>query len=59
MAVQAQLYQENLGFPLFGSQDWMMDVNNGCGGGGFGLNQFCFNVPQKNQQQILMPKLCN
>ncbi|XP_062081700.1 probable BOI-related E3 ubiquitin-protein ligase 3 [Humulus lupulus] len=64
MAIQAQLYQDNLGFPLFGSQDLMMmpvpDVVNGCGANNsFGFNQFCFNVPQKNQQQVLMPELQN
>ncbi|KAM6541653.1 hypothetical protein CsatB_006100 [Cannabis sativa] len=66
MAIQAHLYQENLGFPLFGSQDLMMMpvadvVHNGCGvNSNFGFNQFCFDIPQKNhQQQIMMPELQN
>ena len=58
MAIQAQLYPENHGFPLCGSQDWIMD-NNGCGGGGGGgsgigyggFNYFCFNLQQKQQLQ--------
>lgn len=41
MAIQAQLYSENLGFPLGVSQDLM--ENNTCG-----YNQFCFN-PQQQQ----------
>lgn len=48
MAVQAQLYSENLGFPLCGSQDWIMD--NGCGGVG-GFNQIFSNPQQKQQLQ--------
>ena len=65
MAVQAQLYQENRGFPLCGSQDWISDIN-GCGSGS--LNQFCFNSLPKNhnlyhhqqqqqQQQVLLQEL--
>lgn len=65
MAIQAQLYQENLGFPLCGSQDWMMDIgNNGCGA--FNFNQFSFGSQQKNhhhhhqdQQQIFIQELQN
>lgn len=48
MAIQAQLYSENLGFPLCGSQDWVMD--NGCGGVG-GFNQIFSNPQQKQQLQ--------
>ncbi|KAF5448988.1 hypothetical protein F2P56_029478 [Juglans regia] len=48
MAIQAQLYSENLGFPLCGSQDWVMD--NGCGGFG-GFNQIFSNPQQKQQLQ--------
>ncbi|XWS67731.1 hypothetical protein CRYUN_Cryun04dG0030600 [Craigia yunnanensis] len=44
MAIQAQLYSDNIGFPLCGSQDW---IDNGCGGGVF--NQFCFSLQQKSQ----------
>ncbi|KAH7518409.1 hypothetical protein FEM48_Zijuj09G0168500 [Ziziphus jujuba var. spinosa] len=47
MAIQAQLYSENLGFPLCGSQDLMM-MDNGCGGG---FGQFAFNVQQQQQLQ--------
>ncbi|PON32502.1 E3 ubiquitin-protein ligase BOI [Parasponia andersonii] len=57
MAIQAQLYQENLGFPLFGSQDWMTTDASGCG---LGYNHLCFSAQQKNhqhQQQILLPEL--
>lgn len=52
MAIEAQLYSENLGFPMFGSQsqDLMMD-NRVCGGGGDGFSQFYFNVQQHKQQQ--------
>ncbi|KAG2703138.1 hypothetical protein I3760_06G123500 [Carya illinoinensis] len=46
MAIQAQMYSENLGFQLCGSQDWIMD--NGCGGVG-GLNHFGYNPQQKQQ----------
>lgn len=49
MAIQAQLYADNIGFPLCGSQDW---IDNGCGGGG-GFNQFCFSLEQKSQLQQL------
>ncbi|KAK2966826.1 hypothetical protein RJ640_026507 [Escallonia rubra] len=49
MAIQAQLYSENLGFPLGGggggSEDWM---ENACGG----FNDFSFNL-QQQQQQLL------
>ncbi|XP_022726386.1 probable BOI-related E3 ubiquitin-protein ligase 3 [Durio zibethinus] len=48
MAIQAQLYSDNIGFTLCGSQDW---IDNGCGGGGF--NQFCFSLQQKSQLQQL------
>ncbi|KAE8668325.1 Detected protein of unknown function [Hibiscus syriacus] len=42
MAIQAQLYSDNIGFPLCGSLD--------CGGtGDGGFNQFCFGRQQKNQ----------
>ncbi|KAF3434714.1 hypothetical protein FNV43_RR21799 [Rhamnella rubrinervis] len=54
MAIQAQLYSENLGFPLCGSQDWIVvDGNSGCGGTGStdGYGQFHFNISQKQQQQ--------
>ncbi|KAK6240752.1 hypothetical protein QQP08_007811 [Theobroma cacao] len=44
MAIQAQLYSDNIGFPLCGSQDW---IDNGCGG----VNQFCFGLLQKSQLQ--------
>ncbi|EXC16574.1 putative E3 ubiquitin-protein ligase MGRN1 [Morus notabilis] len=65
MAIQAQLYQENLGFPLCGSQDWTVDIgNNGCGA--FNFNQFSFGSQQKNhhhhhqdQQQIFIQELQN
>ncbi|GMH17856.1 hypothetical protein Nepgr_019697 [Nepenthes gracilis] len=43
MAIQAQIYPENLGLPLWGSQDW---TENGCG-----FNDFNFNHQQKQQQQ--------
>ncbi|XP_022763046.1 probable BOI-related E3 ubiquitin-protein ligase 3 [Durio zibethinus] len=49
MAIQAQLYSDNIGFPLSGSQDW---IENGCGGVG-GFNQFCFSLQQKSQLQQL------
>ncbi|XP_057500559.1 E3 ubiquitin-protein ligase BOI-like [Actinidia eriantha] len=42
MAIQAQLYPDNFGFPLGGSQNWMEN--------GYGFNEFCFNLPQKQQQ---------
>ncbi|OMO74525.1 hypothetical protein CCACVL1_16648 [Corchorus capsularis] len=49
MAIQAQLYSENIGFPLCGSQDW---IDNGCGGG-FN-NQFWFGgLQQKPSLQQL------
>nr|XP_027085773.1 BOI-related E3 ubiquitin-protein ligase 1-like [Coffea arabica] len=44
MAIQAQMYTENLGFPLGGSQDLLVD--NGCG-----VRKFCLNPPQQQQQQ--------
>ncbi|KAK6916724.1 hypothetical protein RJ641_019585 [Dillenia turbinata] len=44
MAIQAQLYSENLGFPLFGSQDFI----DNCW---YGSNEFCFGLQQKQQQQ--------
>ncbi|XP_070043678.1 probable BOI-related E3 ubiquitin-protein ligase 2 [Nicotiana tomentosiformis] len=46
MAIQAQLYSDNLGFPLVSSQDLM--ENNACG-----FNQFYFNPQQQQQQQFL------
>ena len=48
MAIQAQLYSENLGFSLGGgSPEW---VDNGCGGGG--LNGSCFTPQQQYMQQL-------
>ncbi|KAK4377370.1 hypothetical protein RND71_003666 [Anisodus tanguticus] len=44
MAIQAQLYEDNLGFSLGSSQDLM--ENNACG-----FNQFCFTPQQQQQQQ--------
>ncbi|XP_059289176.1 probable BOI-related E3 ubiquitin-protein ligase 2 [Lycium ferocissimum] len=44
MAIQAQLYTDNLGFSLGGSQDLM---ENGCG-----FNQFGFTTHQQQQQPI-------
>ncbi|TQD96359.1 hypothetical protein C1H46_018125 [Malus baccata] len=70
MAIEAQMYSKNLGFPLFGSQDWMVE---NCGGGIGGFSQFSFNAQQKhqlqqqfqqqqlqlqNQQQIMDQNLC-
>ncbi|XP_056169599.1 probable BOI-related E3 ubiquitin-protein ligase 3 [Syzygium oleosum] len=46
MAIQAQLYQENLGFPLFGSQD-IVESQNGRGG----FNQFGLGIQQRVQLQ--------
>lgn len=43
MAIQAQTYAENLGFPLGGSQDLLVD--NGCG-----VHNFCLNPPQQQHQ---------
>ncbi|XVE93862.1 hypothetical protein REPUB_Repub01dG0231300 [Reevesia pubescens] len=54
MAIQAQLYSDNIGFALCGSQDWI--DNNGCGGGSGGFNQFCFGLQQKSQLQQLQPQ---
>ncbi|KAK8522225.1 hypothetical protein V6N12_055943 [Hibiscus sabdariffa] len=56
MAVQAQLYSDNIGFPLCGSLDL---IDNGCGvGAGAGFNQYggfsvqqLSNVQQLQQQQ--------
>lgn len=48
MAIEAQMYPENLGFPLFGSQDWMVE---NCGGGVGGFSQFSLNAQQKHQLQ--------
>ncbi|MCD7459375.1 hypothetical protein HAX54_040734 [Datura stramonium] len=50
MAIQAQLYSENLGFPLGSSQDLM--ENNVCG-----FNQFCLNPQQQQQQQPYLPQI--
>lgn len=48
MAIQAQLYSENLGFPLGGSQEW---VDNCCGGfNGSGLSL-------QHQQQLYVQQL--
>lgn len=52
MAIQAQLYPENLGLPLGGSQDWLMDNNNNNNNNlffnGCGFNDFSFNLqPQQ------------
>lgn len=44
MAIQAQMYSENLGFPLGCPQDLLVD--NGCG-----LDDFCFNLQQQQQPQ--------
>ncbi|XWS40201.1 hypothetical protein CRYUN_Cryun18bG0120400 [Craigia yunnanensis] len=57
MVIQAQLYSDNIRFPVSGSQDW---VDNGCGGGG-GFNQFCFSLQQKPQlqQQQRLQQLLN
>ncbi|KAF8033191.1 hypothetical protein BT93_D1943 [Corymbia citriodora subsp. variegata] len=44
MAIQAQVYQENLGFPLFGSQDGV-EGQSGCGGFG----QFGVGIQQRVQ----------
>ena len=49
MAIQAQLYSENHGFPMFGSHDLIMD--NGCGVGLGGFNHFSFDLQQKQQLQ--------
>ncbi|KAK6946432.1 hypothetical protein RJ641_013976 [Dillenia turbinata] len=43
MAIQSQLYSENLGFPLCGSQDFI--DNCWCGS-----NEFCFGLQQKQRQ---------
>ncbi|MCE3050271.1 hypothetical protein HAX54_046774 [Datura stramonium] len=57
MAIQAQLYTDNLGFSLGGSQDLM---ENGCG-----FNQFCFTAQQQQplqqnlQQQQILPQKIN
>ncbi|KAJ4963125.1 hypothetical protein NE237_023064 [Protea cynaroides] len=45
MAVQAQQYQDNLGFPLGGSQEWM----DSCGG----FYELGFNPQQQEQMQQL------
>ncbi|GAB2291941.1 hypothetical protein Dimus_026191 [Dionaea muscipula] len=47
MAIQAQMYPENMGLPLCGSQDWLM-IDNACT-----FNDFAFNLEssQKMQQQ--------
>ncbi|XP_030523264.1 probable BOI-related E3 ubiquitin-protein ligase 3 [Rhodamnia argentea] len=44
MAIQAQLCQENLGFPLFGSQD-IVESQNGCGG----FSPFGLGIQQRAQ----------
>lgn len=55
MAIQAQLYSENHGFPMFGSQDLIMD--NGCGVGLGGFNHFSFDLQQKQQLQLRQQQL--
>lgn len=45
MAIQAQLYPDSFGFPLGGSQNWMENS--------YGFNEFCFNLQQKQQLQLL------
>ncbi|XP_042507522.1 probable BOI-related E3 ubiquitin-protein ligase 3 [Macadamia integrifolia] len=47
MAVQAQQYPENLGFPICGLQEWM----ESCGGGGF--HDLYLNPQQQEQMQQL------
>ncbi|XP_043702249.1 probable BOI-related E3 ubiquitin-protein ligase 3 [Telopea speciosissima] len=49
MAVQEQQYPENLGFPLFGLQEWM----DSCCGGSVGFNDLYFNPQQQEQMQQL------
>ncbi|XWS62640.1 hypothetical protein CRYUN_Cryun06bG0028000 [Craigia yunnanensis] len=52
MAIQAQLYSDNIGFPLCGSQDWF---DNGCAGGGF--NPLSYSLQQISQlQQLQQPQ---
>lgn len=59
MAIQAQMYPENLGLPLGGgSQDWFMDnssnnnhLNSNFFFNGCGLNEFSFQKQQQQQQQ--------
>ncbi|KAK8567958.1 hypothetical protein V6N13_105901 [Hibiscus sabdariffa] len=51
MAVQAQLYSDNIGFPLCGSLDL---IDNGCGvGAGAGFNQFGLSGQQLSHVQQL------
>lgn len=45
MAIQAQLYPDSFGFSLGGSQSWMENS--------YGFNEFCLNLQQKHQQQLL------
>lgn len=45
MAIQAQLYPDSFGFTLGGSPNWMENS--------YGFNEFCFNLQQKQQQQLL------
>lgn len=57
MAIQAQLYTDNLGFSLGGSQDLM---ENACGG----VNHFCLTTHQQpnlqqQQQQMFTQKIIN
>ncbi|GMH16361.1 hypothetical protein Nepgr_018202 [Nepenthes gracilis] len=46
MAIHAQMFPENLGLPLCGSQDL---IENGCG-----FKEFSFNLEQKQQHQLLL-----
>ncbi|XVF67945.1 hypothetical protein PTKIN_Ptkin10aG0162700 [Pterospermum kingtungense] len=60
MAIQAQLYSDNIGFPVCGSHDWIDIGCGGVGGGGVGggFNQFGFSLQQKPQlQQQQQPQL--
>lgn len=60
MAIQAQLYSENIGFQSCGGSPDFAWIDNGCGaGGGGGFNQVCFDLPQKPQpyQQQLQQQM--
>lgn len=61
MAIQAQMYPENLGLPLGGgSQDLFVDnsnqnhLNNSFFFNGCGLNEFSFQKHQQQQQELLL-----
>lgn len=59
MAIQARLCQENLGFPLFGSQD-VVESQNGCGGFGqfgLGIQQRAQLHRRQEQEQLYMQQL--